>query len=81
MNFHSDPTLTFMHQILQAVHQALAQRLDAPKVPGTTYNNFPDETWTSLIAYFYELRLAFEEKNDEIDVNFYDRGNVFHRLR
>ncbi len=65
MNSYSNPTLTFMHQILQAVHQSLGQRLDIPKYPGTIFNNLPEETWTTLISYFSELRSAFEKKNDD----------------
>ena len=54
-----------MHQILQALHQALSLRLDAPKFPGTVFNNLPDEIWASLITYFSELRSAFEQKSDD----------------
>lgn len=64
MNIFCDPILVFMHQILQAAHQAFAQRLATPKIPATVANSLPDEMIKALFSYLTELRLAFEKKDE-----------------
>ena len=63
MNFHTDPTLIFMHQVLQGAHQAFSQRHNAKKVPGAVFNTIPESLFNSLFLYLSELLAAFEEKD------------------
>ncbi|MCK4906075.1 MAG: hypothetical protein KAS64_00915 [Spirochaetes bacterium] len=64
MNFYCEPTLVFMHQILQATHQAFSQRLSMPKKAETISNSFPNKMWESLFSYFSLLILEFEKKDE-----------------
>lgn len=61
MNFYTDPTLLFMHQVLQAAHQAFLQRQKARTIPGTISNTIPEVLFNSLFNYLSELREAFED--------------------
>lgn len=65
MNFQCDSLLVFMHQILQVVHQAISQRFTGPNIPGAVSSSIPNEFWVSLLSYLLELRLAFENKDDD----------------
>ncbi|NOY08478.1 MAG: hypothetical protein GXP33_06525 [Spirochaetes bacterium] len=64
MNFYTDPTLIFMHQVLQTTHQAFFQRINTKTIPGVIYNTIPESFIDSLFLYLSELRAAFEE-NDQ----------------
>lgn len=65
MNFNCDKTLVFMHQILQATHQSLVQRLASPKIPGSISNNLPNEMIDALFTYFEQLIIEFEKKDSQ----------------
>jgi hypothetical protein len=64
MNFESDPTLIFMHQILKDAHQAFATRLATSQIPGNISNSLPQEMADALLLYFSELIKAFESKKE-----------------
>jgi hypothetical protein len=64
INIESNPTLIFIHQILQSLHQAMQQRLNNSRsLPGIS-NSLPNEMWNSFIMNFNEFIIAFESKND-----------------
>ncbi len=65
MNFHTDPTLIFIHQILQAAHQSFSQRYRTPEKPGTIVNSIPDELFNGLFSSIRELKEAFRINKDE----------------
>lgn len=65
MNFHYDPLLVFIHQVLQTTHQSLLQRFSAPKIPGSISNIVPDEMINSLFKNFSQLISEFEKKEDQ----------------
>ena len=64
MNFHCEPLLVFMHQILQIAHQTMSQRASSPKTPGSISNSLPNELFDSLFSYFSKLVLEFEKKDE-----------------
>jgi len=64
MNFSCDPVLIFMHQVLQATHKAVAERMAIPIKPGTTSNGVTDEMWQALFSYIPLLIDAFEKKDE-----------------
>jgi hypothetical protein len=64
MNFHYDPLLVFMHQVLQHVHQAMMQRLANRKASGSISNVFPTQLEESLSENFEKLIIEFESKNE-----------------
>ena len=64
MNFHCEPLLIFMHQILQNVQNTMSQRLSSPKTPGSISNSLPSELFDSLFSYFSKLILEFEKKDE-----------------
>ena len=68
MNFHCEPSLVFMHQVLQAAHQAFQNRLSSPRNPNSeSFMGTPAELIEKLMMYFRGLREAFEGK-DEIAI-------------
>lgn len=64
MNLHYDSILIFSHQILQAVHQTLSQRLSTATPNGPISTSVPTVMINSLTAYLPELTSAFEDKDD-----------------
>jgi hypothetical protein len=66
MNLSCDPTLVFIHQILQTTCQSLLQRLANSKMtmPQIISNVLPVEMITALLSYFSELISAFEKKDE-----------------
>jgi hypothetical protein len=65
MNFHCDPMLVFIHQVLQATHQAITARLNAPRNPNNeSFLGVPREMYESLLSYYHEFITAFESQVD-----------------
>lgn len=64
MNLHYDSILIFSHQILQAVHQTLAQRLSTATTNSPVSSSVPTIMLDSLTVYLPELTSAFEERDD-----------------
>ncbi len=67
MNLYCDPTLVFMHQVLQSTHQGFVQRLTQNNMPPSISNSFPDKLLKGLFLYFTELIKTFADK-DEIKI-------------
>lgn len=65
MNFHCVPVLIFMHQVLQATHQAIAARQSAPVKPGITSNGVTDEMIEALFSNISLLISAFKKKDED----------------
>lgn len=63
INFHYDPTLVFIHQVLQTAYQNIHQRLSSPKNPGVVSNSLPNEIIDSLFKYYGSLIIEFEKKD------------------
>jgi translation initiation factor RLI1 len=64
MNLQCESILIFVHQILQAAHQTMAQRLSAITPSGAVSSSVPTVMLESLILYLPELRIAFEKRDD-----------------
>jgi len=64
MNFHCEPILVFMHQMLQTSHQMVAKRLATPKNMDNISNSLPNEIFESLFSYFSLLIKEFEKKDE-----------------
>ncbi len=65
MNFCCIPILIFMHQVLQATHQAISNRQSMTIKPGVTSNGVTDEMWEALFSYIPLLISAFEKKDED----------------
>lgn len=65
MNFYFDPILVFMHQVLQATHKAVSDRMAMPVKPGITSNGVTEEMWQALFLYNRLLIDAFEKKDED----------------
>ncbi len=63
MNFYSDSTLIFMHQVLQTTYQAFSQRQQARKIPGAIFNTIPKVFFKALFSYLSDLLAAFKEED------------------
>ena len=60
MNFECDPVLVFVHQVLQALHHAVVNRLNSPKPPGQeVFLGVPAEMIDAILSALEELRAAF----------------------
>ena len=64
MNFHYEPILTFMHQILQDVHQSFLNRFANSRNPAAITSQFPEDFFIKLFDYFDLLISAFQNKNE-----------------
>ncbi len=62
MNFYYDPTLVFIHQVLQEVHKKVTQRLQSGPYK-FIYNSMPQEILDTLFQYFMELTDAIEKQD------------------
>lgn len=65
MNFFCDPVLIFMHQVLQATHRAVTERMAMPIKPGVSSNGVTDEMWQALFSYIPLLIDAFEKEDED----------------
>lgn len=65
MNFHCDPVLVFMHQVLQSAHKAVLSRLEAKSSPGVTNNGVAEDTWNALFNNIPKLIKAFQSKDEK----------------
>ena len=63
MNLHFDPTLAFMHLVLQNAHQSFTQRLNQPQKTDTKFSKTPKSFWDALIKSYEALINAFEGDN------------------
>ncbi len=62
MNFHTDPILVFVHQVLQTTHHSVVSRLNAPKTPGQeSFLGVPDQMIDAVFSATEDLRSAFEK--------------------
>jgi hypothetical protein len=62
MNLETDPTLIFIHQVLQNCFQAISQRL-AARTKLNVSSDVPQEMIEQLFSLFKELKIAFEIKD------------------
>jgi hypothetical protein len=61
MNFHTDPVLVLVHQVLQTAHRSVVTRLSAPKPPRQeAFLGVPDEMIDAVLSATKDLRHAFE---------------------
>jgi hypothetical protein len=66
MNFHCDPALVFIHQVLQQTHQELQARLKASRSPGVEqFVLVPKQMMDSLLSYVSELKVGISSQDDQ----------------
>lgn len=62
MNFHTDPVLVFVHQVLQTTHLSVVARLNSMKPPEQeSFLGVPDEMIDAVFSATEDLRSAFEK--------------------
>jgi len=64
MNIQCDPTLVFMHQILQSLHQSMQARLQAAGINQSSTMAFPIEFLAKMKEILQQLRAAFMKGSD-----------------
>lgn len=65
MNFEFDPTLVFMHQVLQGAHQGFTTRMNNPRSVNTeSFMGTPPEMFGKLIDYLSDMIVALTKGND-----------------
>lgn len=64
MNIQCDPTLVFMHQILQSLHQSMQARLQAAGINQSSTMAFPIVFLTKMREILQQLRAAFMKGSD-----------------
>jgi len=62
MNLQNDPTLIFMHQVMQNCFQSMSQRIAARTKPNIS-GDVPQEMIDQLFSLFKELKIAFQIKD------------------
>lgn len=87
LNIHFNPTLVFMHQVLQHTHNLFGQRLGNIRPSNSLTNSFPPELFDSLFSNFESLVSSFrDQKVKEIyeslekitNVGYATTGNGFY---
>jgi len=65
MNFEFNPTLIFMHQVLQGAHQGFTNRMNTPRTVNTeSFMGTPPEMFGKLLDYFSGMLAALEKGDD-----------------
>lgn len=65
MNFECDPTLVFIHQVLQSLHQAVQARLAANPPAAGEHMATPDEFLAKMRHLISTLRTAIRDDSKE----------------
>lgn len=65
MNFNCDPTLVFIHQVLQSLHQAVQARLAANTAMSGEHMATPDEFFVKMRGVVSALRNALRDDSQK----------------